>query len=140
MLRVLILYVSGSIYSFIVDFERQIFCETFHGNFTYFQNFCQKEIFFLFCFRLAWFVWRTVWTVVSYDSYGDFKNVFVPFHSLQICTSETGSQSCKCAATCKYKIYWLMNQYFSFFFIQTFCAFLKPSFLPITINEIFFIT
>ena len=41
---------------FRVDSERQIFCETFHGNFIYSQNFCQKsaerkigeEIFF-FC-------------------------------------------------------------------------------------------
>ena len=58
MLCVLILYISGGTYSFIVDSERQIFWETFHGNF-YLLSEClaeicweeiAEEILFVFCF------------------------------------------------------------------------------------------
>ena len=44
---------------FEVDSELQIFCEIFHGNFVYSQNFCQKsargeiaEEFLVFCFEV----------------------------------------------------------------------------------------
>ena len=62
MLCVLILYISAGDLRFKVDFGRQIFWETFHGNYIYFAEFlpeiCWEEIAkeILFVFRFD--VWR----------------------------------------------------------------------------------
>ena len=58
MLCVLILYISGGTYSFKVNYERQIFWETFRSNFTLLSEFlpeiCSEEIaeeiLLVFCF------------------------------------------------------------------------------------------
>ena len=58
MLCVLILYISGGALQFKVDSERQIFWETFHGNFNLLSEILPEicweeiaeEILFVFCF------------------------------------------------------------------------------------------